>query len=511
MRQRDRPLASRAPGFSPGALFLAGEAVSRHSHNLYDMTSDLLGAYDLVVRREGRKGVPMGERSRTVARTALWAAWGLALLLLPAAYQAYRYNVQLSSGWEGYGLPLSYFLWTSAIPLSAVTAAVAWALRDRLECRRRALTGVGLAVLLAYALVAAAYYLWLPVGAGGLVRALGWAERILRWGSWALWGTALPVWALRAAVRPTASASPLDGLGGADALSERERAIAEALATGSTVAQVAAALGLSASTVMTYRSRACEKLGVASLDELRPVVRGAGAVPAAFDVASPGAPALMAMALCVGLSLRLLSRVTMTSGSSWHQALGLLLVPASLAVPWAVLLVYARLRGMRVRPRWATSRLGLVLLALALFGLLAGSGWYGLEVHVPGGFLNLNALGVLGNACAVAALAPYLLWPRERVTTSLDEERCVLYLRGRGAGELQAHVLTEIALGRTTPEICESLHVARGTVNAYRAQGYELLGVHSSRELTDLLARDVGRVPSAGKTRPSADDSVTTE
>lgn len=157
----------------------------------------------------------MGERLRTVARTVLWAAWGLALLLLPAAYQAYRYNVQLSSGWEGYGLPLSYFLWTSAIPLSAVTAAVAWALRDRLECRRRALTGVGLAVLLAYALVAAAYYLWLPVGAGGLVRALGWAERILRWGSWALWGTALPVWALRAAVRPTASASPLDGLGGA--------------------------------------------------------------------------------------------------------------------------------------------------------------------------------------------------------------------------------------------------------------------------------------------------------
>lgn len=453
----------------------------------------------------------MGERSRTVARTVLWAAWGLALLLLPAAYQAYRYNVQLSSGWEGYGLPLSYFLWTSAIPLSAVTAAVAWALRDRLECRRRALTGAGLAVLLVYALVAAAYYLWLPVGAGGLVCALGWAERILRWGSWALWGTALPVWALRAAVRPTASASPLDGLGGADALSERERAIAEALATGSTVAQVAAALGLSASTVMTYRSRACEKLGVASLDELRPVVWGAGAVPAAFDVASPGAPALMAMALCVGLSLRLLSRVTMTSGSSWHQALGLLLVPASLAVPWAVLLVYARLRGMRVRPRWATSRLGLVLLALALFGLLAGSGWYGLEVHVPGGSLNLNALGVLGNACAVAALAPYLLWPRERVTTSLDEERCVLYLRGRGAGELQAHVLTEIALGRTTPEICESLHVARGTVNAYRAQGYELLGVHSSRELTDLLARDVGRVPSAGKTRPSADDSVTTE
>ena len=453
----------------------------------------------------------MGDRSRAVVRTVLWVAWGLALLLLPALLQSYQHNVQLPSGRDVPAMPLGYFLWTSAIPLSAATAALAWAFRDRLERRRRLLAGAGLVVLLAYLAVAAAYYLWFPWKMGGLVRVLGWTERILRWGSWALWGTALPVWALRAATSSTASASPLDGLGGAEALSERERAIAEALATGSTVAQVAAALGLSASTVMTYRSRVCEKLGVASLDELRPVVRGAGALPAAFDVTSPGAPALMAMALCVGLSLRLLARVTMTSGSSWDQALGLILVPALLVAPWAALLVYARLRGMRVRLRWTTSRLCLVLLALALFGLLAGGGWYGLEVQVPGGSISLNALGVLGNACAVAALAPYLLWPRERVTTSLDEERCALYLRGRGAGELQAHVLTEIALGRTAPEICESLHVARGTVNAYRAQGYELLGVHTSRELTDLLARDVGRVPSAGKTQPSADGSVTTE
>lgn len=91
----------------------------------------------------------------------------------------------------------------------------------------------------------------------------------------------------------------------------------------------------------------------------------------------------------------------------------------------------------------------------------------------------------------------------------LDEERCVLYLRGRGAGELQAHVLLKIALGLSAPEVCEALHVAPGTVNAYRAQGYELLGVHSSRQLADLLARDVGFVPSAGKNIPPADDSDT--
>ncbi len=91
----------------------------------------------------------------------------------------------------------------------------------------------------------------------------------------------------------------------------------------------------------------------------------------------------------------------------------------------------------------------------------------------------------------------------------LDEERRVLYLRGRGAGELQAHVLLKIALGLSAPEVCEALHVAAGTVNAYRAQGYELLGVHSSRQLADLLARDVGCVPSVGKNIPPADGSDT--
>ena len=452
----------------------------------------------------------MGERSRAAVRTALWAAWGLALLLLPALLQSYQYNAQLSTSRDGSAMPLNYFLWTSAIPLSVVTAALAWALRDRLERQRRALAGAGIVALLVYLAVAAAYYLWFPWEMGGLVRLLGWAERILRWGSWGLWGMAFPVWALRSAMSSAAPASLLDGIRGADALSERERVIAEALATGSTIAQVAAALGLSSSTVMTYRSRACEKLGVASLDELRPVMRGAAATPAGFDVTSPGAPALMVMALCVGLVVRLLARAALAGGSSMDQALGLLLVPVALALPWLVLLAYARLRDMRVRPRWVTMRLGPLLLALVLFGLLAGSGGYGLEIQVPSGFISLNALGIIGNACAVAALAPYLLWPVEREAMTLDEERCVLYLRGRGAGELQAHVLTEIALGRTAPEICESLHVARGTVNAYRAQGYELLGVHGSRELTDLLARDVGRVPSAGKTRPSADDSVST-
>ena len=167
------------------------------------------------------------------------------------------------------------------------------------------------------------------------------------------------------------------------------------------------------------------------------------------------------------------------------------------------------LNGLRLRRRDTSLELRLVLGALAVFGLLAGDG-HGVWVALPGHLgINVSALALVGHACAVVAFAPYALRPVERETCSLDEERCVLYLRGRGAGELQARVLTEIALGRSAPEICEDLHVARGTVNAYRAQGYELLGVHSSRELADLLARDVGCVPSAGKRVPSVDDPAT--
>lgn len=215
------------------------------------------------------------------------------------------------------------------------------------------------------------------------------------------------------------------------------------------------------------------------------------------------------MALCAGLTLRLLTRVVVSSEQALSQALGILAVLAALVVPWLALLGYARLRDMRVRPRRLTAGLSVVLFSLIAAGMLVGGGWHGLEVHLGSGTLSVNAFAPIAYAAALVALAPHLLWPKTRESMRLDEERSVLYLRGRGAGELQAHVLVKIALGLSAPEVCEALHVAPGTVNAYRAQGYELLGVHTSRQLADLLARDVGLIPSAGKNSPLADDSDT--
>ena len=431
---------------------------------------------------------------KTVLRGTAWVLWAAVLMLAP--------GVARTMGESG-SLPFGYYLWTSAIPLALVAAALAWALRERAARRRRALAAAGLVSLLGSLVVLFASC----QGDMGLGAALRWPEWALRYAAWLLWGAALAVWVLPPdAAKP---ASPVERRAGAEALTEREREVVEALVTGSTQAQVAEALAISPSTVATYRARACEKLGVTSLGEIVPREVGAAAIPPAMDVASSGAPPLMVMALCAGLTLRMLTRVVVTSVDALSQALGTLAVLAVLVVPWLVLLGYARLRDMRLRPRRLTAGLSVVLLALLVAGTLVGGGWYGLEVPLGFATLSVNAFAPIAYAVALAALAPHLLWPRTRETLRLDEERCVLYLRGRGAGELQAHVLLKIALGLSTPEVCEALHVAPGTVNAYRAQGYELLGVHTSRQLADLLARDVGFVPSVGKNIPPADDSDT--
>ena len=441
---------------------------------------------------------------RAAVRWLAWVAWGAALLVVPALGQAAFETALGVSGAPT--LPLAYHLWTTAIPCAFVAAAFAHALRERLVGARRALGVAALVALALYLITCTPWFL----GDVDLARAVDGLKVLLRYLVWCLWGALLPLWVAPAPQEGSAAPSPLDGIPGAEELTERERAVAELLVTGSTPAQAAEALGISASSVGTYRSRACEKLGVSSLATFAAQEVGAAALPRALDVASPVAPALALMALCVGVLLHLLTGLP-AGGSLLGDSLDVIVLLGVLAVPWAALVFVARLRGLRVKARPVTGRFGLVLGALAVLGLLAG-GRNGVFVSLPSGsMVSAGALAAPVYVVCVAVLSPYLTWPEARETTMLDAERCVLYLRGRGAGELQARVLTEIALGRSAPEICEGLHVARGTVNAYRAQGYELLGVHSARELADLLARDVGRVPSAGKTRPPAEEPETSE
>lgn len=437
-----------------------------------------------------------------VVRAALWVMLGTAMLLVPSAMGYLSYKESVPEGWGRLLGFWSFVPWSVAIPLALVAAALGYAYRDRVVPRRRVLCAAAAVALVAYLGLAGAYYLGMAGDSYVLRQSISLFERVARYAAWCLWGVVLVAWVMPVPGASEPPASPIDGRPGADALTEREREVAELLVSGSTQAQAAEALGISASSVSTYRARACEKLGLASLDELVPRAHGADAAPPALDVGQMGSMPLMGLALVTGMSARTLA----DSLRYWtpYSLPDLALLVGAWALPWVALLVYARLRDMRVRHREVRARLYAVLATLALLGFFA----YGsLEQRIWGLALVVLAAYV---ACVVL-LAPYLLWPRERVGQTLDVERCVLYLRGRGAGELQARVLAEIALGRATPEICESLHVARGTVSAYRAQGYERLGVHSSRELADLLARDVGFVPSAGESEPFTDGEKSAE
>ena len=71
-------------------------------------------------------------------------------------------------------------------------------------------------------------------------------------------------------------------------------------------------------------------------------------------------------------------------------------------------------------------------------------------------------------------------------------DRALRYLEGRGLGELQARVALGIALGQSTREICSSCQTTRATVKSYRLRSYQTLGVHSARELREMLLRDTG-------------------
>lgn len=255
-------------------------------------------------------------------------------------------------------------------------------------------------------------------------------------------------------------------------------------------------------------SRACEKLGISSIDELAPVVPPKR--DDALDVGSPLACGLLVVSFCGAKLLGLLTSAV--------TPLDVLLVLVLLGLPPAAVWAFARARGMRAWVRPALSpRLAFLCAAVALqellLGGLPGSSYPAVNlfslVSVDYGWLSAAAM--VGHPIGVLWVASAALLPRGAASEALvsDEERCVLYLRGRGLGELEARVVTWVASGAGTPLICERLHVAPGTVSAYRARAYARLGVHSSRELAELLAHDVGVVPLAGKNRPSADSPET--
>lgn len=321
-------------------------------------------------------------------------------------------------------------------------------------------------------------------------------------------------------------------------LSPREREVLAALLSGEGVADIARRCSLSASSVSTYRARALEKLGVGSLDELGASLghgrNGAGgracdvgatglraSTQISLGIGTPGWASVLALALSGGYLVRVClfalgdlamglgawSERAPSLGSFVGQGLSDAAVPLVWLVAWVLLAwVFVRARHLtllRVRP---SGDLAVLAVAVLVQGLALG----GAHATVSSSFVPMAGfpyevgavsvaraffwLSVVGWPVGVAGLVRASSWqPGARGAASGEVgERRLLYLRGRGLGELQARVVCRIAEGAPAASIVGELHVAPGTVSGYRAQAYALLGVHSQRELAELLEREVG-------------------
>ncbi len=87
--------------------------------------------------------------------------------------------------------------------------------------------------------------------------------------------------------RPVPDSAPIGLLPGAERLSDRERAVATMIGQGDSVADIAARIYVSASTVRNYLSSMYRKLGVRDLAGLRELLARGGAAALRIDPPAP--------------------------------------------------------------------------------------------------------------------------------------------------------------------------------------------------------------------------------
>lgn len=340
-------------------------------------------------------------------------------------------------------------------------------------------------------------------------------------------------------------------------LTQREREVLTAVLHGEKQVDVARRLGLSPSTVSTYRRRACEKLG---LDTSAPL-RAREPVPAVESTPPERhvSPVVLLVPFLLIAAGSLCARVDGACGrcasALFLQVMGaaalVLALMRSFADPpahseegglgpssTATVLVASLLLGLSARyllsfwePRVPAMASCAVLAAMALLmcrrkqclalpplnqrarqlaasafscALVVGSSPRPADGTVAvAGVLSLDPSLALSLSLAIVTVAsPFALRllcvGRDQVDASphrLDSDRPLLYLRGRGLSEVDAHILVEIARGRSTPEICRALHVSEGSVNTARFKAYRTLGIHSRRELVEILLLETGAAP----------------
>lgn len=536
--------------------------------------------------------------------SVLWLAWGMALLLLPMGGAVWGLLTNSP-------LPM---LSPSALLLAVVGVLLAPRLPQRsARARRRALpTALALAcaALASYAPTLASPGDPAPTGAGKLIQALallGWGlhapvsdapqEHAIRAnlpfltacagylfftcsslvpaasdapGAWRLaaasiFSAALILlvalflrWHATSTLTTRDTGLPTEWGAGSDKLGRltpREREVVSRLLAGASQSGIARDLGIKPSTVGTYKSRACEKLGVSSLDELtydavvaqRPEANDGTPSPTRVRLKVTGAALVFAAALASGL-LRGLRQVQLISPL---VLLGLGVAACTVAAGRNTTMTPADRADSERRPWDSVAALcgALVLRGIAYASLPAfvavlvliavSASWAVIHACRPSTTgadqTHLDAVGplafFLGTCVSLSPASPDIVsldWldiePRSiYLVASLvlvvsqaraaylaalsradasdgpqDESRSLFYLRSQGLGDLEAKAVLMTARGESRAAVCDRLCISEGTLNSYRRRGYARLGVHSREELAHLLSRSVSRRAGGG-------------
>lgn len=332
------------------------------------------------------------------------------------------------------------------------------------------------------------------------------------------------------------------GLRGGVALSEREIEVACGLACGHPVAEIAQELGVSASTVSTYRARAYEKLGVETNAQLVASLTRPSSQPNLEDAQKPKfrsrlLPGVALAAACVAGCLCGCYGCYGGDGAlvAYNVALvaaGALLVPVglvrigeggqSLGYSLAGALVGLSMSAVLVLSQDPRGFLGAVLLAVAIAISVAASAWATQEslgsqqaLGAGLGLLALSSVSYSGRyinpwmllcfTFASIAAAAVLLWVGARnrrgklVENTLDgEARVRSYLEGRGLSSLETGVALMAARGATATETALALSMSPSSVAAYKSRGLKKLGVEGIDDLRELLKKDAGLALTVG-------------
>ena len=328
-------------------------------------------------------------------------------------------------------------------------------------------------------------------------------------------------------------------LRGGGTLSERELEVACGLACGHPVAEIAQELGVSASTVSTYRARAYEKLGVETNAQLVASLTRPSSQPDLEDAQKPIfrsrlLPGVALAAACVAGCLceyyadagaLVAYNVALVAAGALLIAVGLIRigeVGQSLGYSLAGVLVGLSMSAVLESPGAPGGFLGVVLLAAVIAIFVAASAWATQEglgsqqaLGAGLGLLAMSSVSYSGRyispwmlrcfTLACIAAAAVLLWIGARgrrgklVENTLDGEvRVRSYLEGRGLSSLEAGVALMAACGATATETALALNMSPSSVAAYKSRGLKKLGVEGVDELRELLKKDAGLALTVG-------------